>query len=611
MDIELLAPAKNLECGIAAIDHGADAVYVGASSFGARKAAGNSVEDIASLCRYAHQFGVKVYGTVNTIILDNEMDEAVSLVRQLEKAGIDAILIQDFGLLSRIVRENITLPIHASTQTDNRTVDKVKWLRKQGFSRAVLARELTLNEIREIHNSVPDMELEVFVHGALCVSYSGQCYASQYCFGRSANKGECAQLCRMKYHLTDATGADVDDAAYYLSLKDQCQIDNLQAIIDAGACSLKIEGRLKDIAYVKNVVAAYSRKLDSIVAKSNGKYRRQSWGRVNTSFEPDLNRSFNRGYTDYFLHGRHQGIASLLTPKAIGEYVGKVKSMTHNSIVVAGTASFVNGDGLCFMTQNGELDGFRVNKAVGNRLYPLQMPRGVKVGTLLYRSQDHAFDKMMSGKTSTRLIPIDLSLSMADVNELTLEIKGVGCPVRGKATIHMDEIQEAQKPQKENMERQLSKFGGTVYTVHNIHIAKDVERLFIPSSKITELRRLAVEDIHTIEEATAARTMVLDASDVECDKYHKEFTYLYNASNDEAKEYYSPVPTSAFEVKRPYGRSLVMQCKHCIRYTMGYCIKNGGVRPQWQEPLSLRLDDGRVFSLEFDCRNCQMNVYTE
>ena len=283
--LELLAPAKNLECGIAAIDHGADAVYIGAPRFGARAAAGNSVEDIRTLCQHAHQFAARVYVTVNTILYDDELQATQLLIQQLYDAGVDAILVQDMGILK------MSLPpiaLHASTQTDNRTADKVRWLRSLGFRRVVLARELSVDEIAEIHRQVPDVELEVFVHGALCVSYSGLCYVSQHCFQRSANRGECAQFCRMKFDLIDADGRELEHQRHLLSLKDMNQLQHLEELIAAGACSFKIEGRLKDASYVKNVVAAYSQRLDAVIAKHPDAYCRASKGRVSYSFMPNL-----------------------------------------------------------------------------------------------------------------------------------------------------------------------------------------------------------------------------------------------------------------------------------------------------------------------------------
>lgn len=610
--IELLAPAKNIECGIAAIDHGADAVYIGATSFGARHAAGNSVEDITRLCQYAHQFNAKVYATVNTVIYDDELPLALQLVRDLAAAGVDAILVQDMGLLQLIADAHLpsSVQLHASTQTDNRTIEKVRWLHSLGFTRVVLARELAVDDIRAIHEAVPGVELEVFVHGALCVCYSGQCYASEVCFGRSANRGACAQMCRMKYALVDADGHRVADDAYYLSLKDQCQLDNLEEIVRAGACSLKIEGRLKDVAYVKNVVAAYSQRLDAIIANSRGMYRRASWGRVEHSFTPDLKKSFNRGYTDYFLHGRHEGIASFFTPKAIGEYVGKVKEIRQGrmpSFNVASTAAFVNGDGLCYLDANGDLKGFRVNRAEGNRLFPLQMPSDLRPGTPLYRSQDQAFDKLMSGKTAVRTIPLRMILSDCDT-QLQLTVEGIDAPLSGTATLQLSERQQAQKPQADNLRRQLTKLGGTIYSYADVVIDPSLNDLFVPSSTIADLRRRAVESIiPTVspEEHDAPLLSSSEAVPVPNDAYHQEHTYLHNAVNEESRRFYA---SRGIVVNPDRTGSLLMQCRHCIRYSLGYCVKNGGRRPDWKEPLSLRLGDGRLFPLHFDCRNCQMNV---
>ena len=324
---------------------------------------------------------------MNTIIYDNELEDTQRLLDALGDARVDAILVQDMGLLKLDLPKNVAL--HASTQTDNRNPEKAAWLRAHGFERVVLARELTIDEISGIHKALPDTELEVFVHGALCVSYSGTCYASEYCFGRSANRGACAQFCRMKFDLLDNEGNTIERDAHLLSLKDMCRIDSLERLADAGVTSFKIEGRLKDINYVRNVTAAYSQRLDEIIAKRGKDYRRASSGICQTEFTPNLKKTFNRGFTEYFLDGRKSRIASFYTPKAMGEYVGKVKEIRGNSFNVAGTATFANGDGLCFINESNELEGFRINKAEGNRLFPLNMPRGLKRGTALYLSLIH------------------------------------------------------------------------------------------------------------------------------------------------------------------------------------------------------------------------------
>ncbi|MBR5440753.1 MAG: U32 family peptidase, partial [Prevotella sp.] len=516
--LELLAPAKNLECGIAAIDHGADAVYIGAPRFGARAAAGNSVEDIAALCRYAHQFDAKVYVTTNTIIFDDELDDTFRLIEELQEVGVDAILVQDMSLTpgpSPVERgARMGLALHASTQADNRTAEKVAWLRSQGFSRVVLARELSLEEIREIHSEVPDVELEVFVHGALCVSYSGQCYLSQHCFGRSANRGECAQMCRMKYDLVDADGREIGHQRHFLSLKDLCRIDDLEALADAGAVSFKIEGRLKDVSYVKNVVAAYSQRIDALCRKRPDDFQRASRGRVNYFFTPNLKKTFNRGFTDYFLHcmrdnkgvlqGRQADIVSLDTPKALGEYVGKVKEIRRDSLTVAGTAAFANGDGVCFFkgsergVKEADLIGFRVNRAEGNRLFPLKMPDGLRLGMSLYRNHDMAFEKLMSGKTAERKIPVKMVFREVENGfELSLDegirMKDEGIRMKDegfsrKEVLKIEKVL-AEKPQRDNIIRQLTKLGNTPFVCDEIIIEGDADKYFIPSSQLAELRR--------------------------------------------------------------------------------------------------------------------------
>ena len=592
--LELLAPAKNLECGIAAVDHGADAVYIGAARFGARVAAGNSVDDIRQLCEYAHQYGVKVYVTVNTIIFDNELETTRQLIEQLKEAGVDAILVQDMGLLKMKLPP---IALHASTQTDNRTVEKVKWLRSLGFRRIVLARELSVDEINAIHQQVPDVELEVFVHGALCVSYSGQCYASQCLFGRSANRGACAQICRMKYDLLDADGNEIEHQRYLLSLKDLNQYAHLEELIQAGACSFKIEGRLKDITYVKNVVAAYSQQLDAIIAKHPQEYCRASQGHCTYSFTPNLKKTFNRGFTTYFLHGRQPDIFSPDTPKAMGEFVGTVKELRRDSFNVAGTAAFANGDGLCFINRDGELEGFRVNRAEGNRLFPQQMPKNLRPGLALYRNNDMEFERQLARQSSVRKISMTFSLKET-ANGFSLTALDV--------TIEITcEHQAAEKSPRENIIRQLSKLGGTPYECSGVELAEDFN-WFIPSSVLADMRRQWVEQITGIKRnSTATEEIGYTGSHESAPLY--DYPYLYNISNQQAQQFYGAKSLTAYELKPANGP--LMQCRHCLRYALGYCVKNGGRKPQWKEPLSLRLGDGRTFRLEFDCKHCQMNVW--
>ena len=601
--LELLAPAKNLECGIAAIDHGADAVYIGADHFGARAAAGNSTDDIARLCSYAHQFGARVYVTVNTIVYDNEIDSVRRLLKRIGEAGADAILVQDMALVSML--SDIGLEMHASTQTDNRTADKVEWLRGLGFKRVVLARELSVDEIAEIHAKHPDVELEVFVHGALCVSYSGQCYASQYCFQRSANRGECAQFCRLKFDLVDAEGKVIEHDRHLLSLKDMCQIDNLERLAEAGAVSFKIEGRLKDVAYVKNVTAAYSRRLDEIVAAHPDKYRRASFGRVDYGFDPDLRKTFNRGYTTYFADGRQPDIFSPDTPKALGEYVGKVKEVKRQCLTVSGVASFANGDGLCFINADRQLEGFRVNRAEGNHLYPSSMPRNLRQGVALYRNNDQQFERLLSRPSAVRRLSLTMSLSATE-SGFALDVAtedGRKARVEAKA-----EHTVAQKPQHENIVRQLSKLGTTIYDCTNITIPDDFP-WFVPSSLLAQMRRDACAEVseHSLTSKHPSPQSVHPSPLTY--KNPSRPPYLLNASNTLAVEFYRQlgVEASAFETQKKHGEGeKLMQCRFCLRHALGYCVNKGGRKPQWKEPLFLRLPDGRKFQLQFNCKRCEM-----
>ena len=628
--LELLAPAKNLECGKAAIDHGADAVYIGAAKFGARASAGNSLDDIRELCLYAHQYGAKVYVTVNTIIYQDELEDTRALLRALTEMRVDALLVQDMAVLDLLPKDMKPLPaLHASTQTDNRTAEKVAWLHGLGFERVVLARELSLAEIKTIHQTVPDVQLEGFVHGALCVSYSGVCYASQYCFQRSANRGACAQFCRMKFDLIDAQGREIEHQRHLLSLKDLCQIDHLEEMADAGICSFKIEGRLKDVEYVKNVVSAYSKRLNRIIEKRGDDYRRASLGRVTYYFEPDLKKTFNRGYTDYFLHHRQPYIYSPDTPKALGEYVGKVKEIRRGSFNVAGTASFANGDGLCFINDEHELEGFRINRAEGNRLFPLRMPDNLRPGAALYRNRDEAFGKLLKGKTAERKIPITLTLSVTD-NGFALSATGQGIKPTCQV-LEMDK-QKAMKPQRDNILRQLGKLGDTPYLADVIELEGQADAYFIPSSALATLRREVVQAIE-LERSNEVETPSAHASvsptapparkpsaTLAWQPEYRKFTYLYNIANTLSKSFYQREGLSnvadAYEVSQGADEGskrndsvLVMQCRHCLRYSLGHCVKRSGKQPTWKEPLYLRLGDGRRFRLEFKCDECQMNIY--
>ena len=593
--IELLAPAKNLECGIAAIDHGADAVYIGAPKFGARAAAVNSLEDIAALVEYAHLYNARIYVTVNTILKDEELQETEKMIWALFRAGVDALIVQDMGITGLNLPP---IPLHASTQMDNRTVEKVRFLADAGFRQVVLARELSLREISKIHEACPDVPLEIFVHGALCVSYSGQCYVSQACFGRSANRGECAQFCRLPFSLVDAEGRVIVKDKHLLSLKDLNQSDELEALLDAGAFSFKIEGRLKDVSYVKNVTAAYRRKLDAIFARRK-EYARASSGSCRYAFNPQLDKSFSRGFTHYYLHGRTKDVFSFDTPKSLGEEMGTMKEARGNYLTVAGLKSFNNGDGVCYIDEQGRLQGFRINRVEGNKLYPQEMPR-IKPRTVLYRNFDQEFEKILARKSSERRIAVSvrltdtpfgfaLTLTDEDDNSVTLSLAR--------------EKEPARTPQEENLKTQLAKFGNTPFEAVRIDI-DFAGNWFLPASvqaveKLISARRINYRRELFVLKPTAHAFP------------QSTLTYLGNVMNGQAVSFYAGHGVAsiapAFE-RAPAEKAVLMFCKHCLRYSMGWCPVHQRERSPYREPYYLVSTDGKRFRLEFDCKNCQMKV---
>lgn len=599
--IELLAPAKNLECGIAAIDHGADAVYIGAPKFGARAAAVNSLEDIAALVEYAHLYNARIYVTVNTILKDEELQETEKMIWALFRAGVDALIVQDMGITGLNLPP---IPLHASTQMDNRTVEKVRFLADAGFRQVVLARELSLREISKIHEACPDVPLEIFVHGALCVSYSGQCYVSQACFGRSANRGECAQFCRLPFSLVDAEGRVIVKNKHLLSLKDLNQSDELEALLDAGASSFKIEGRLKDVSYVKNVTAAYRRKLDAIFARRK-EYARASSGSCRYAFNPQLDKSFSRGFTHYYLHGRTKDVFSFDTPKSLGEEMGTMKEARGNYLTVAGLKSFNNGDGVCYIDEQGRLQGFRINRVEGNKLYPQEMPR-IKPRTVLYRNFDQEFEKILARKSSERRIAVSvrltdtpfgfaLTLTDEDDNSVTLSLAR--------------EKEPARTPQEENLKTQLAKFGNTPFEAVRIDI-DFAGNWFLPASVLADFRRQAVEKLISARRINYRRELFVLKPTAHAFP-QSTLTYLGNVMNAQAVSFYAGHGVAsiapAFE-RAPAEKAVLMFCKHCLRYSMGWCPVHQRERSPYREPYYLVSTDGKRFRLEFDCKNCQMKV---
>ena len=601
--IELLAPAKNLECGMAAIDHGADAVYIGAPKFGARAAAVNSLEDIAALVEYAHLYNVRIYVTVNTILKDEELKETEEMIRALYRVGVDALIVQDMGITGL---ELPPIPLHASTQMDNRTAEKVRFLADAGFRQVVLARELSLREIGKIHEACPDVPLEIFVHGALCVSYSGQCYVSQACFGRSANRGECAQFCRLPFSLVDSNDRVIAKDKHLLSLKDLNQSEELEALLDTGASSFKIEGRLKDVSYVKNVTAAYRQKLDAILARRK-EYVRASSGSCRYAFNPQLDKSFSRGFTHYFLHGRTRDVFSFDTPKSLGEEMGTMKEARGNYLTVAGLKSFNNGDGVCYIDEQGKLQGFRINRVEGNKLYPQEMPR-IKPRTVLYRNFDQEFEKILARRSSERKMAVAirladtafgfaLTLTDEDDNRVTLSLPRAKEPAR--------------TPQEENLKTQLAKLGNTPFEAERVDI-DFTDNWFLPASVLADFRRQAIEKLISARRINYRRELAVLRPTTHAFP-QTTLTYLGNVMNARAASFYAGHGVAsiapAFE-QTPVEKAVLMFCKHCLRYSMGWCPVHQRERSPYREPYYLVSTDGKRFRLEFDCRNCQMKVST-
>ncbi len=608
--LELLAPARNADIAIAAISAGADAVYIGASSHGARHAAANSVAEIGRAVDFAHRFNAKVFATVNTIVYDDELSSVERLIHELYRAGVDALIVQDMALL------RMDLPpieLHASTQCDIRDAAKARFLADVGFSRLVLARELSLKEIAGIHASVPDTPLEAFIHGALCVSYSGDCRASFASTGRSANRGECAQICRLPFDLTDAGGRVLVRGKHLLSLRDLNRSTAIPEMVAAGVSSFKIEGRLKDEAYVKNTVGAYSRILDRLVGESGGRYVRQSAGAVRLCFNPSLDKSFNRGFTPYFLTGKApaRGMASLSSPKAIGLKVGVVTDCKPKVITARLSENLANGDGLGYFTSAGLFQGFRLNRVDGNRLFPAT-PQAIPAGTALYRNRDKSFDDSIDAAKTSRTISVDMALRVTGHSRIALEMTDErGCSAA--VAVDVSVLDSAVTPQEAPRRRILDKLGGTIYRAGRI--VDLAGRVFIPASVLTALRRDCVEALDRAARATYRftyrRPEKLDAAL----PYGERLTVHDNVANRLAREFYishgADEIASAIETAGPDEHPTdepVMTTRYCLRRELGKCLKESSGK-DWQGPLTLTSGQTRL-RVDFDCKACRMKLYS-
>ena len=617
--IELLAPAKNLQVGIEAIKHGADAVYIGGPNFGARAAAGNSVDEIAQLCKFAHLYDAKVYVTLNTILYDNELEEARKLIYQLYDAQVDALIVQDLAICSMQLPP---IEIHASTQLDITTPEKAQLLEHAGFKQIVLARELSLQQIKDI-KAATSVPLEAFVHGALCVSYSGRCYASEYCFSRSANRGQCAQFCRLPFTLKDANGRIIRKDKHLLSLRDMNRSASLEEMIDAGITSFKIEGRLKDGGYVKNVTAYYSQLLNQIIQRRHGELQRTSCGKVQLQFSPQLDKSFNRGFTEYFLHGKRRNEANFDTPKSIGEHIGKITRISGNRIeVILEPGIKLNaGDGLCFYDYQGLLQGFRANTVThtdkNNKFIVTYFGKqsfafSPKHELELYRNSDTAFEKLLEKETATRKLLLHIKLEEATEGFVLTGVDELNRTA--SVTINCEHL-PSQTPQRENILRQLLKVGDTPYLISDIDINFAAD-WFIPSSLLTNARRNLIHQLEAISPPREAIILCPTSRQLDMDAIRSKLhlDYRANIANTKAHAFYTNLgissPQPAFEVAPPKGRKAIMFCKHCIRYELGMCKKLNKQSFPYTEPFTLHSADGRKFELSFNCKDCEMTVWT-
>jgi putative protease len=604
--LELLAPAKNLATGKLAILAGADAVYIGGPDFGARSAAGNSWEDIKSLLDFAHQYFVKVYVVLNTIFFDNEIEEAKKFIAKAYELGVDALIIQDMGILEMDLPP---IPLFASTQCDNSSVEKVKFLAEAGLSRVILARELNLDQIKKIKGEV-DADLEFFIHGALCVSYSGQCYFSQAVCGKSANRGKCAQICRQPFDLIDEEGKVLAHDKYLLSLKDLNLSESLAELVEAGITSFKIEGRLKDGAYVANVVAKYRQELDKIIAASVGKYARASSGKIEIGFEPDLNKTFNRGYSEYFLHGRRGEIVSPKTQKSLGEFIGTVDCAECSHFSLDKKHDLANGDGICWFDRDGVLVGTNVNMVKQGKIYPNKV-LPLSVGTEIYRNENLAFEKAVE-RGLNRRIAVDFIIKTNKTGFVVEAIDEDNNSVELKFAAEKNLAQKAEMALN-NWREQLGKLGETIFYSRDFVFDWD-QPYFIPMSVLNEWRRKIATAL------LKKRLKDYPRQTVEHEKTtHKYFEnnldYSANVANKLAQKFYEnhgvKKIATAFELQADHRGQKLMTCKHCLKYWLGVCPKGRTKKHvAFKEPLYLARE-GKKYRLNFDCGNCLMEIWNK
>lgn len=604
--LELLAPAKNADFGIEAIKHGADAVYIGGPAFGARYGAGNDVAEIKRLCDFAHRYRAKVFVALNTILHDSELEDSRQLAWQLYEAGADALIIQDMGLLEMDLPP---IQLHASTQTDIRNPEKAKFLEDAGFSQIVLARECTLKEIANIASQTI-VQLEYFVHGALCVAYSGQCFISHAHTGRSANRGECSQACRLPYTLVDEKGKVITEDQHLLSMKDNNQTDNLLALVEAGVSSFKIEGRLKDLSYVKNITAHYRQLLDDIIA-AHPQYTRASSGHSTFTFAPQPDKTFNRGYTDYFAGGRQDDIGAFDSPAFVGELIGEVVEIGDGWIVVNSEQTFHNGDGVCFHDANGDVMGMRINRAEGDKLFPAEMPEELTAGATLFRNRDQEFERALEKDSAERRVSVKPVLTETDTAFVLTLIDEDN--VTASAELQRSEkigSELAQNPEQAlaKLKENLGKFGNTMFIAEpvELHLA---QAWFLPIGAVNALRREATEKLEAARIASHPRPPRAAPAADPVPYPQEELTYLGNVFNAKARQFYEKhgvkLIEEAYEAGNEKGMVSLMITRHCLRYSFNLCPKE--VKHLKPDPMTL-MNGSEKLILKFDCKACEMHV---
>ena len=597
--IELLIPAKDLHSGQVAIQHGADALYIGAPRFGARQAAGNSLQDLDQLIQYAHLYGSKVHVTVNTLLFDNELEDARKLIWQLYEMGTDALIIQDLGILKMDLPP---IALHASTQCHNHSLERIRMLKQAGFKRAILAREMDLETIQDIYNQC-DIELETFVHGALCVCYSGQCYISKMMTGRSGNRGECAQICRTPFDLQDANGKILLKNKHLLSLRDMNRSAYLADLMDAGVVSFKVEGRLKDENYVKNITAYYRQILDNILV-GKPDLRKTGSGTTTFFFAPDPKKTFNRGFTPYFVEGKREKMASFDTPKAMGQYIGTLRQDVRGNLLYDGSETLANGDGLCFINSEGNLEGFFVNGFDGRRIIPHKSVSVIKQVDL-YRNVDKDFEKKMEGKSAERKMTVDMVFEEVQ-NGFRLRV----CDEDGVEADAVLETEKslANKPEMagSQLRASLSKLGNTPFVLRNLTLPE--QAFFIPTSQINQLKNNVIGCL--VEQREAYFKPEESPLHYAPEHMLESASYKRNITNELHRAVYADFGAKEFEdgldKTLDFKGKELMVCKYCLRYELGLCNKNKDAR---KVVYPLYITNGKhKFQLQFDCRVCEMKI---